>query len=863
MRDKIVLKAFERLKAGDEKGVEELNLTDEEISVLEEMLEEIQAQEEANFSGFGGSAKAAALGFVEKASFDFFDEFMGGAEAIFDRKDIPWEQKYKLARDKWRRISDQAWEQNPVSYGAGATVGMVGTGVGAARIGMQGVKAGATLGGIQAFGSTEKDTIQEQLKDTAIGTAVGPAVEKVGVPLVKGGAKILDKMTGGITSDVIEMGANALGAGVKKARQGYQKLGAKIKKISDIQNFKQQKIDNIVKGETELKNIVDTHIDDVSRGQDELVESMDNYLASKNQVAFSPDEFSSLIKGALTNLRREKAWTKTTQKEKEKLLDFISDFKERVLFGDEKTKKAYYEFLAKAESAAEGTKAKEWFRNKLEKLENTVETKKDKLLSHQKESWKINKGLDDLIEDELREFESDMIAISKGDPKAILTQFKDLMNRPSKAQAKIISKEAEDNFEKQLNLRIDDEYASRYDEISDMYVDRLAKELEKSDEYEYLAEQLKKPKTFKDALNIKRQLQDEIYTGSEINLKGPQGEFKGTIESPLQGVRNKNFKKILVDLDVQFREKLDAKADKVVKKLGRPDKWKEYRDELHHSLSLKNNLPTYSDKKQLVDDILSNRSTEVNSILKNEPQSSLQQKIQDHWQTMAPEYEDYSKIRSFVSKEGEIPFRKQAQFNWGSWKDQNLPQNVTRRIGTDLFNEYMETPNVLNSQDPQANYVVPRSIKEISHLPLMALGINDAMASEELMHSFETADDVSLERGLGELAPMLEGLYAPSPVQTSKGRARSAIITRSGVEARIVDPMERKVIREDLYNDPTMSVLDKAKKAHKLNITEKIDLDIDLPNQGRQDQQIYAPQQNIEMAPLDIYANLNEIGRQR
>lgn len=862
MRDEIILKAFEMLKAGDQKGLEGLDLSEQEVAALEGMLEEDEQLQNAaadvessNFSGALGSAKAAGLGLVEKASFDLFDEFMGGLEAVMNRSDLPWDKKYEIARDKWRQISDKAWNEAPVGYGAGAALGLVSSGVGAARLGLQGAKAGAVLGGIGAYGATDKDTIQEQLADTAVGTAAGPLIEKVGAPLVKGGAEVFDELAGNIPSKTLEMGKNLIGAGTKEARKGFRQLGGKIKNLSNLKQFKEQNIDNILTSEQELNDLVTQHIDDVSRGQEGLIDDMDNYLQSKGGWAFEPDDFSGPIKSALSKLRKEKAWTKTTEEEKQKLLNFIKDFKDRVLFGDEKTKQAYHAFLAKAEDLAEGKDAKEFFQRKISGLDRKYTEKTAREYGEQRYTWDKNKGLDDLILEELNDFEYDMKALSTGSPSAVLMQIKDLMKKgPSAKKIKAANELAEKPFEDQLNLKLGDEYGVELEKISDSYIDKLTKDLQQSEEYEYLAEQLKKPKTFKDALGIKRQLQDEIYTGADIRLTGPEGQFKGTISSPLQGIRHNEFKKILTDLDVSFRDIMDKKADKVVKKMGRADKWKEYRDELHNSLSLKEELPTIVDKKQLVDDFLSNRSAQVSSILKKSPSSSLQQKIQDHWNKARPEYEDYTKLRAFATREGEVPLRKQAQFEAGSLMSQNIPQNIGRRI----LPEITRKTDPLSLNDPQANYVVPRAVKEISHLPLMALGINDAIAAEELMHSFEVADDVSLERGLGELAPMMEGLYSPSPVQTSKGRARSAIVTRSGVEARIVDPIERKVIREDYYNNPNISNIDKAKKMHKLNLTEKLDLDIEEP---QQQVPMYEPQEAIEMPPLDIYANLNEVGQ--
>lgn len=861
MRDETILKAFEMLKAGDQKGLEGLDLSDEEVAALEGMLEEEELRQNAaadvegsDFSGFGGGLKAAGLGFVEKASFDLFDEFMGGLEAVMNRSDLPWDTKYEIARDKWRQISNKAWDDSFIGYGAGASLGLVSSGVGAAKLGLQGAKAGAALGGVSGYGASDKDTYIGQLADTAVGTVAGPLIEKVGVPLVKGGAKVFDEMTGNLPSKTLEIGKNLMGAGIKKARKGFRELGGKVKNLDDFDKFKQKNIDNILASEKKLNDLVTQHIDDVSRGQENLIDEMDNYLQSKGGWAFNPDDFSGPIRSALYKLRREKAWTKTTEEEKQKLLNFIQDFKERVLFGDEKTKQAYHSFLAKAETLAEGAESKAFFRKKLKKLERDFTKKVARGYEELEKKWSKNEGLDELILEELNDFEYDMKTLATGSPSAVLMQIKDLMKKgPTQKQIEKAEALSRKPFEYQLNLKLGDEYGEEVAKIKQAQ-DKAIEDLQKSKEYEYLAEQLKKPKTFKDALGIKRQLQDEIYTGADIRLTGPEGQFKGTISSPLQGIRHNEFKKILTDLDVSFRDIMDKKADKVVKKMGRGDKWKEYRDELHNSLSLRDELPTVVDKKQLADDFLSNRSEQVKSILKKSPTSSLQSKIQEHWATAKPEYDDYTKLRAFATREGEIPLRKQIQFEAGSLMSQNIPQNIARRA----IPEITRNVNPLSLNDPQANYVVPRSVKEISHLPLMALGINDAIASEELMHSFEVADDVSLERGLGELAPMMEGIYAPSPVQTSKGRARSAIVTRSGVEARIVDPIERKVIREDYYNNPNISNVDKAKKMHKLNLTEKLDLDIEEP---QQQVPMYEPQEQLTMPPLDIYANLNEVGQ--
>ena len=184
------------------------------------------------------------------------------------------------------------------------------------------------------------------------------------------------------------------------------------------------------------------------------------------------------------------------------------------------------------------------------------------------------------------------------------------------------------------------------------------------------------------------------------------------------------------------------------------------------------------------------------------------------------------------------------------------------------FGAMMDAPAIQNAKNLPGsplsrNYIIPRTVAKTDILtPELVkflgdqVGISGAVAGEEITHSLETGDDVSLERNIGEIAPLLEGFTQPSPVMTSKGRARSAVVDRSGVQARIVDPMERKAIRDDIYKDDTMTVMDKMKKTLKLNKTEKIDLD---PAKAPE-VPMAAPVAPQSAPPKDVFNALNEGG---
>lgn len=853
IRDNLVLNALELLKNSDQKGIENLGLTDDEILVLEDLWKEYEkylvesetpVDYREEFKGNLGALKAGALGLIEKGpAFDLFDEFMGAMEATFSDRNLSWSEKYKLARDKWRQISDAAWEEQPWAYGTGSAVGMLGTGVGAAKAGIQGLKGAAALGALSGAGQAENG-LQDTLEGAAVGALAAPVVEKVGLPVIKAIGQGADTLLGGMPSAIIEPAVDKITGASKSAREGFRKLGRQIKNTKDIPGERSKAFNEIIKSEENLSNNINQHIDEWSGKEQSILKKFDEYLESKGEKAFDSGEITSIITNTLKKLRNDRTWLKMKAVEKEKLLNLLRDFKDRIVFGTPENAAEYRRLKFLAEDKKYGVYADKWFKSKIENLTEKFNEKTAKEFLKKYTEWEKTTGLDNAIEKELSDFVTEAQKFESNNPKVLLKNIKELLNKRT-------SPDVPPPFYGEIENKNLPQFSNEVENLKKLKASKIIEDQDAASILEQLADNMKTNRTFEEMRSIKNDLQHFIYSGGEVNLKTTNSGMTGKINAPSESIKDKNLKSIIIELENNIRNKLDEKALPIAKQLGEPQTWKDIRNELSNSMAIRDNLPTISDKKQLTNEFISNRSPDVTNILQNTPGSQLQQKVQAHWEDMAPTYDLYDKLTKFQNRELDTPFRKTLQFNLGSVGSTGEPQMLARRGVQEAAIKAKGDTQI----SPALSYVIPRDIGKIDHLPLYFLGINNAIAGEELMQSLETADDVSLERGLGELAPQMEGLYQASPVYTSKGRARSAIITRSGTEARIVDSLERKVIRDDIYNDNSLSTIDKAKKAHKLNMTEKLDLDI-------QDQRNPEPQKVVEMPMMDIYGNLNQVGQQ-
>jgi hypothetical protein len=91
---------------------------------------------------------------------------------------------YKNARDKFRQVSDIAWDEHPVAYGSGAAVGGIASPLNKLTGMMTPVKAGITTGYVAGMGNA--DEFSDIPKSSVIGAGAGGVVGKVADQAVKG-----------------------------------------------------------------------------------------------------------------------------------------------------------------------------------------------------------------------------------------------------------------------------------------------------------------------------------------------------------------------------------------------------------------------------------------------------------------------------------------------------------------------------------------------------------------------------------------------------------------------------------------------------------------------------------------------------
>lgn len=127
-------------------------------------------------------AESIARGFVDGGSFGWGDEIMGRIGAGYARLVAPElfdadEDLYKQARDNARMANADSQAAHPWLYGGGQVAGAIGTGMKIPLPGSTAGKyaAGAGIGAVSGYGSSNSDTAYGQIKDTAMGAGLGVA----------------------------------------------------------------------------------------------------------------------------------------------------------------------------------------------------------------------------------------------------------------------------------------------------------------------------------------------------------------------------------------------------------------------------------------------------------------------------------------------------------------------------------------------------------------------------------------------------------------------------------------------------------------------------------------------------------------
>lgn len=338
--------------------------------------------------------------------------------------------------------------------------------------------------------------------------------------------------------------------------------------------------------------------------------------------------------------------------------------------------------------------------------------------------------------------------------------------------------------------------------------------------------------------DLRKQLQDVTDKNKFHGLsQGVAVEQGGIISNPRTA-------KLIKNMEIEIRNLADARADEATRRLGIDYTWKTLRTKQHQNKIIEESLPNVSDMVSLANEgKLNSRTAELTTFMNAEPTNELHADLQSTWAKMKPDFEEFNTLALI---------------------DPNRP---TSRGATTQFRVGAGMQGLKNSPaNPIVqNYVIPRAAQSDLN-PVKALvgymgdqmGIPGAIASEEIDNAQKNGDNYSLEKALGEIAPKFENFAAPSPVLTSKGRARSAIVDGTGFRARIVDPLERNAIRDDVWNDDTMSTTEKMKKVDQLNKTEKIDLDKQEPGVSLGPTQIYNPQTQEPVNPQDVFGAMNE-----
>lgn len=159
-----------------------------------------------------GRAESALIGGLDWAGMNYADEVIGGLQTGMDLLegnlgDESLAGRYSRRKKRYEDLSDDAWQDHPGYYAAGAVPGFVASAaltptIRGASAAATGLKTGALWGGVSGFG--EGDGLNERIGNAVVGTGVGGVG---GAALGKGGEWFGDKMTRRAIDDITEEAA--------------------------------------------------------------------------------------------------------------------------------------------------------------------------------------------------------------------------------------------------------------------------------------------------------------------------------------------------------------------------------------------------------------------------------------------------------------------------------------------------------------------------------------------------------------------------------------------------------------------------------------------------------------------------------
>lgn len=886
-----IKKAVQLAEKGDKEGAKALIQSPEDLALFEETIAALHGGDEESSEPFVSKMAqtpigSAAIGFADKVSFELSDEAYGAIKALLSPNDPrPFEDRYREAQREFAKASELAWEEHPVAYGMGAVPGVIANAAATAGAGLTSKGAMMAAGALTGAGAAKEG---ETAASALTGAAAVPFVDKVAMPVAKAAGRGLDKLTGGALSNASEFAKNRVLGANELMRTQFRKFGGKLKNLNDVSTRRAQlRIEADTKA-SELEAVLKGHIESTDAKIKDVLDNVDRWYDRKGTKAISGKEVAAVVQKYFKRLESQRDWISLNDAEKNKFLRVLRDLKERVLFKSDKDALLHADLRNAESDALTGAKSIEWREqayNKAEReateeyaksfggIEADVDSQLKRLeAAHNRSAQEIERGttektaqvlgqdlygaeVDDAILRELKELSGVSVkqmkkdqeeALVEGTAEKIAARMNKLDESTTAKSANIIGRgevakdAAAANVEKNLNKKLGD--------VDTKFGEKFASEIGQADVYGQKAESLYRDLSLADLNTLRAQLQEVTDAGSKVTLKPTSsGGFTGSITDSGGKITNPRIQKTVKDMEVEIRNLMDNRSDAATGALGLGQTWKELRNEQHQNLILRDMVPNVSEMKALADEgILSTKSAELAQFMNAKPVNKAHADLQSAWADAEPLFNEYSTLAN-LDPARKLSGTAELQFRTGAVVE-NLKQQYGK-VASPLAN----------------NYVIPRAAGQVNALVDQIvgtlgdqMGLPAAIASEEIMTARETGDDASLEQYMGEVAPKMEGFFSPSPVMTSKGRARSAIVDRSGVRARIVDPMERNAIRDDVWKDNSMSIMEKSRKVDQLNKLEKVDLD--MPETGSV--QTYDPQgvpmaPAQELPPMDIYGAMN------
>ena len=894
-------KAIELSEKGDQAGVERLIQSKEDLELFEATLSELSGPQESILESVADSKLgAAAIGFADKVSFEFSDELYGALNALANPNDPrPFEVKYREAQRAFAQASEKAWENHPYAYSAGALPGVIANAAASAPLGMAKGAGMLAAGALTGAGAAKEG---EVLAGAATGAASVPVAtgamklaSKTVVPLAQKAGEVFNKYTGEAVPSAYNYAKNVVLGADEATRTKFREYGSKIRNLGDVSKRREELRLVADKKAAELENLLQSRVEATDDQIKSLIRTADTWYKQQGKKAISGKEVAVVVQKYIKRLEKHKDWISLNDAEKTKFLKVLRNLKDRVMFKSDKDLIRHGELRKMQEEAYSGAKSINWREAQYTGAEQRATEKTARAhgeidLGVESEIEKIQRAhdlaaqgieqrateesaeilgkelhgvdLDNEIIRTLKELSGVSVKQMKADQEAALLEgtSKAFASRMNELDARTTGKTALEISKGEVakdaaEQKIGNELESNLNKIDTEFGNKFAQEIGEGDVYGDKAEKLYRDLSLEDLNSIRAQLQEVTDAGSKVSLRPTSsGGLVGEIKSRDNTINNPRIQKIVKDMEVELRDVMDSRADQATTTLGMGDTWKSLRTDQHRNLILKEKVPNVSDMKALADEgSLSTKSAELATLMDEAPISQTHADLQAAWKDTMPIFQEYSELANLdparkLSRSSELQFRygSSAQGISEAWAK---PMATAKPVASALARNYV-LPRVASGANP----LVSEIVKFVGD----QAGIPGALASEEIVHAQETGDDASLEQYMGEVAPKLEGFFAPSPVMTSKGRARSAIVDRSGVRARIVDPAERNAIRDDVWKDNTMSIKEKSKKVDQLNKTEKIDLD--LPDTGAV--QTFSPSgeavgPQYESKPIDVYGALN------